>query len=130
MEPLLDLVAVATVADIMPLIGENRRLVVAGLRMMNAFPRPGVRALIETSGLKPGEVDAAEAVQQLDARAVLAALPPLIKGYLRLGGLVGDGAVIDSQFNTTDVCIIVVTDRVTDKYFNHYRLKAGGDDNP
>jgi single-stranded-DNA-specific exonuclease len=59
MEPLLDLVAVATVADIMPLISENRRLVVAGLRIMNAFPRPGVRALIETSGLKPGEVDAA-----------------------------------------------------------------------
>jgi single-stranded-DNA-specific exonuclease len=58
-EPLLDLVAVATVADIMPLIGENRRLVLAGLRIMNAFPRPGVRALIETSGLKPGDVDAA-----------------------------------------------------------------------
>jgi single-stranded-DNA-specific exonuclease len=59
MEPLLDLVAVATVADIMPLLGENRRLVLAGLRIMNAFPRPGVRALIETSGLKPGDVDAA-----------------------------------------------------------------------
>src|SRR5918911_158932 len=59
MEPLLDLVAVATVADIMPLLGENRRLVLAGLNIMNAFPRPGVRALIETSGLKPGEVDAA-----------------------------------------------------------------------
>jgi single-stranded-DNA-specific exonuclease len=58
-ESLLDLVAVATVADIMPLIGENRRLVLAGLRIMNAFPRPGVRALVETSGLKPGEVDAA-----------------------------------------------------------------------
>src|SRR5919199_3136480 len=59
MEPLLDLVAVATVADIMPLIGENRRLVLAGLNIMNAFPRPGVRALVETSGLKPGDVDAA-----------------------------------------------------------------------
>ncbi len=59
MEPLLDLVAVATVADIMPLVGENRRLVLAGLQIMNAFPRPGVRALIETAGLKPGDVDAA-----------------------------------------------------------------------
>jgi single-stranded-DNA-specific exonuclease len=56
---LLDLVAVATVADIMPLLGENRRLVHAGLEIMNAFPRPGVRALIEMAGLKPGEVDAA-----------------------------------------------------------------------
>src|SRR4029077_2443844 len=59
MEPLLHLVAVATVADIMPLLGENRRLVLAGLDIMNAFPRPGVRALIEASGLKPGDVDAA-----------------------------------------------------------------------
>lgn len=58
MEPLLDLVAVATVADIMPLVGENRKLVMQGLRIMNAFPRPGVRALVETAGLKPGEVDA------------------------------------------------------------------------
>ena len=37
------------------------------------------------------------------ARKALVALPPLIKGYLRLGGFVGDGAVIDRQFNTTDV---------------------------
>lgn len=59
MEPLLDLVALATVADIMPLVGENRRLVLAGLAIMNAFPRPGVRALIEVAGLEPGQVDAA-----------------------------------------------------------------------
>jgi single-stranded-DNA-specific exonuclease len=57
-EPLLDLVAVATVADIMPLLGENRRLVLAGLEIMNAFPRPGVRALIDMAGLSPGQVDA------------------------------------------------------------------------
>ena len=50
----------------------------------------------------------------------LAALPPLIKGYLRLGGFVGDGAVIDSQFNTVDVAIVVKTDLITDKYLKHY----------
>ena len=38
-----------------------------------------------------------------DAAAAEADLPPLVKGYLRLGGFVGDGAVIDHQFNTTDV---------------------------
>ncbi len=59
MEPLLDLVALATVADIMPLVGENRRIVMAGLKIMNARPRPGVRALLELAGLRPGEVDAA-----------------------------------------------------------------------
>ena len=61
---------------------------------------------------------------QVDARAALAALPPLIKGYLRLGGFVGDGAVIDPQFNTTDVCVIVQTDAVTDKYYRHYEREA------
>ncbi len=54
----------------------------------------------------------------------LADVPPLIKGYLRLGGFVGDGAVIDHQFNTTDVCIVVRTDLVTDKYYGHYERQA------
>lgn len=56
----------------------------------------------------------------IDPRATALTLPPLIKGYLRLGGFVGDGAVIDRQFNTIDVAIIVKTDLVTDKYVKHY----------
>ncbi len=56
----------------------------------------------------------------LDARRALASLPPLIKGYLRLGGFVGDGAVIDPQFNTIDVCVVVRTFGVTARYFKHY----------
>jgi putative hemolysin len=56
----------------------------------------------------------------IDAKRVLARLPPLIKGYLRLGGFVGDGAVIDRPFNTTDVAVVVKTDLVTDKYYRHY----------
>lgn len=48
------------------------------------------------------------------------ALPPLIKGYLRLGGFVGEGAVVDPDFGTTDVCIVVKTDLVTEKYRRHY----------
>lgn len=60
---------------------------------------------------------------EIDQREAIAALPPLIKGYLRLGGHVGDGAVIDEQFGTTDVAIIVKTDLVTEKYFKHYELK-------
>lgn len=59
-----------------------------------------------------------------DAQAVLAELPPLIKGYLRVGGFVGDGAVVDHQFNTTDVCVIVKTDQLTDKYDKRYRRPA------
>jgi putative hemolysin len=55
-----------------------------------------------------------------DPARTLGALPPLIKGYLRLGGFVGDGAVIDEQFNTIDVCVVVKTDQVTEKYSRHY----------
>lgn len=62
--------------------------------------------------------------EALDVKAVLAALPPLVKGYLRLGGFVGDGAVVDSQFNTTDVSIIVKTDLITEKYSRHYERVA------
>lgn len=61
---------------------------------------------------------------QIDAKRALSVLPPLIKGYLRLGGYVGDGAVIDPQFNTTDVCIIVKTELITNKYAKHYERRS------
>jgi len=74
-------------------------------------PRALAARHIEMRRLDPGS---------LDQRRVLAQLPPLIKGYLRLGGFVGDGAVIDPQFNTIDVAVVVKTDLVTDKYYRHY----------
>jgi putative hemolysin len=58
--------------------------------------------------------------EDLDARRAAAGLPPLIKGYLRLGGFVGDGAVIDHAFNTTDIAIVVKSDLITDRYYRHY----------
>jgi putative hemolysin len=61
---------------------------------------------------------------EIDARTALTRLPPLIKGYLRLGGFVGDGAVIDPQFNTTDVAVVVQTALVTDKYYKHYERQS------
>jgi len=64
---------------------------------------------------------------EIDQKAALAALPPLVKGYLRLGGFVGDGAVVDRQFNTTDVCIVVKTDEVNDRYYKHYERDAPED---
>ncbi len=44
-------------------------------------------------------------------------LPPLIKGYLRVGCYIGDGAVVDQDFGTTDVFILAPTSRIPDKYF-------------
>ncbi len=61
---------------------------------------------------------------EIDPKRVLAGLPPLIKGYLRLGGFVGDGAVIDAQFNTTDVAVVVKTDMVTESYYRHYERRV------
>ena len=63
---------------------------------------------------------------EIDKRRALMMLPPLVKGYLRLGGFVGDGAVIDHQFNTTDVFITVKTDLVIDKYYKHYTRDDAG----
>ena len=63
-------------------------------------------------------------VELIDPRRANLLLPPLIKGYLRLGGFIGDGAVVDRQFNTTDVAIIVKTDTVTDKYLKHYERQG------
>ncbi|MCP5364728.1 MAG: GNAT family N-acetyltransferase [Hyphomicrobiales bacterium] len=62
----------------------------------------------------------------IDVQATIGDLPPLIKGYLRVGGFVGDGAVIDHQFNTTDVCVIVKTDQLTAKYDRKYRRHEPG----
>jgi putative hemolysin len=56
----------------------------------------------------------------ISPRTALHMLPPLLKGYLRLGGFVGEGAVIDHDFGSTDVCVVVKTQSVTDRYFRHY----------
>jgi putative hemolysin len=58
--------------------------------------------------------------EAVNARAALKALPPLIKGYLRLGAYIGDGAVIDRQFGTTDVLIILPVEAIRTRYFAHF----------
>ena len=54
----LDLVALATVADVVPLVGENRRLVREGLRALAGTRKPGLRALMEVARVDPGSIDA------------------------------------------------------------------------
>lgn len=56
----LDLVALATVADVMPLVGENRRLVREGLDVIRRSRRVGMRALLAEAGVEPGNVDAGD----------------------------------------------------------------------
>ncbi len=57
-EDLLDLVALGTVADIVPLLGENRYLVTKGLERLNDPHRPGLLAMMQEAGVKPGQVTA------------------------------------------------------------------------
>jgi putative hemolysin len=58
--------------------------------------------------------------EAVDPRAALHELPPLIKGYLRVGARFGDGAVIDRQFGTTDVLAIMPVAAISQRYVNHF----------
>lgn len=60
----------------------------------------------------------------LDARAAARALPPLIKGYLRVGAMVGDGAFIDRSFNTVDVFVLMPVEGITTRYFDRFVANA------
>ncbi len=66
--PLLDLAALATVADLVPMVGENRVLVTAGLQVLRTAQRPGLRALMEVSGLKAEELSAGQVGFQIAPR--------------------------------------------------------------
>jgi L-ornithine Nalpha-acyltransferase len=58
--------------------------------------------------------------EQVNVKEALKLMPPLIKGYLRLGAYVGDGAVIDRQFGTTDVLIVLPVSAIDTRYFSHF----------
>lgn len=76
---------------------------------------------VDMAILPPEEVDRMEALKQI---------PALIKAYIRLGGFVGEGAYIDREFNTIDVCLIMDTTRMVQRYRSFYsrEKKAGGAD--
>jgi L-ornithine Nalpha-acyltransferase len=61
----------------------------------------------------------------VDKKAALAAMPALIRAYLRLGGYVGEGAWVDTAFNTTDVCLVMDTVRMSAKHRAFYLRKHG-----
>lgn len=63
-------------------------------------------------------------IEDVDMKAALNAMPPLIKGYLRLGAAVGNGAVVDSQFGTTDVLIVLPVERISGRYVKYYGADA------
>ena len=62
--------------------------------------------------------------EAIDQKAALRALPPLIKGYLRLGASFGSGAVIDRRFGTTDVLVILPVTHINPRYIGHFGADA------
>jgi L-ornithine Nalpha-acyltransferase len=62
--------------------------------------------------------------QAIDAKLALRQLPPLVKGYLRLGAYIGDGAVIDYQFGTIDVLVIMPVASIKTRYIDHFGAGA------
>lgn len=76
---------------------------------------------LRTSALPPHDLDINFIPKdELDAKRAFNAIPALLKGYLRVGGIIGNGAFIDHECKTIDVCIMVRMDAVTDRYFNRY----------
>ncbi|PDT86364.1 GNAT family N-acetyltransferase [Sinorhizobium sp. BJ1] len=73
--------------------------------------------LFRTMDLMPSEA--------INPKKALAALPPLIKGYMRLGAMVGEGAVVDHAFRTTDVLIVLPISNISGRYLNYYGADAG-----
>ena len=64
-----------------------------------------------------------ELISDSNFKKFISSIPPLIKGYIRLGAFVGEGAVIDYDFNTTDICIVLPTKKVAARYMDHFDRK-------
>ena len=62
--------------------------------------------------------------EAVNPKRALTAMPPLIKGYLRLGAMVGEGAVVDHAFGTTDVLIVLPVESISSRYLNYYGADA------
>jgi putative hemolysin len=63
--------------------------------------------------------------EAVDPVAAQAELPALLRGYLRLGGKVGEGAFVDRAFNTVDVCLIVDVASMSTRHLSRYRRRQG-----
>jgi putative hemolysin len=60
------------------------------------------------------------AKEAVDTRKAMNAMPPLIKGYLRIGAKFGDGAVVDRKFNTVDVFVVLPVAEMDARYLDYF----------
>ena len=59
-------------------------------------------------------------IEAVNAKAAIAAMPPLVKGYLRIGARIGDGCVIDHDFSTVDVFVVLPVSEIASRYVAYY----------
>jgi putative hemolysin len=88
----------------------------------NHLAPEALRTRVVQGAFQPMDRIPADQVNRLEA---MRAIPSLIKGYLRLGGYVGEGAFIDWEFNTIDVCLIMDTEKMSAKYREMYTQGRG-----
>ena len=98
--------------DLAPLLTTRRPLLELGRSCLHVDHRGGSAMMVLWQGLARYVADHDIAPDRIDARAAMVQTPALIKAYLRLGGFVGEGAFVDHAFNTTDVCLVMDTDRM------------------
>ncbi len=63
---------------------------------------------------------------QITRASAMKQIPALIKAYIRLGGFVGEGAYVDQEFNTVDVCLLMDTSRMVNRYKEFYQRESRG----
>jgi L-ornithine Nalpha-acyltransferase len=63
-------------------------------------------------------------LEAINPKVALFSMPPLMKGYVRLGAMIGDGAVVDEAFGTTDVFIILPVSNISSRYITYYGAEA------
>lgn len=95
------------------------RMPLAWLHHHHLAPEP-LRVRVHAAEFQPMDLLPPEA---LERQAALAAMPALIKAYLRLGGFVGEGAFVDHAFNTTDVMLLMDTAAMSAKHKGFYVRK-------
>lgn len=88
--------------------GTDTRALGPALSLLHHRHLAPVPLRVRAKGIGATSMDLMEETQ-IDRRAAMTQMPALIKAYLRLGGVVGEGAFIDRAFNTTDVCLIMDT---------------------
>ncbi|MGO4706062.1 GNAT family N-acetyltransferase [Microvirga sp. 2MCAF38] len=106
--------------------GTNPRELALPLSFLHHFASapPNWQASAVPTRFTPMDLLAKEAI---NPKTALHALPPMIKGYLRLGATFGRGAVIDRQFGTTDVLVILPVSAISKRYVEHFSASANRD---